>query len=140
MPEVIAVSACLLGVNCKYNGGHNLNPLVIDYIRGKEVLPICPEVLGGMTVPRIPSEIQADGRIINLKGDDVTMQFERGKNRTLSLLEKHNVKQVILKDGSPSCGYRFIYDGQFKHVRIKGEGITAKALRAAGYDIIDLEI
>jgi uncharacterized protein YbbK (DUF523 family) len=139
MSKLIAVSACLLGVNCKYNGGHNLKPEVIDYLRGKEILPICPEVFGGLGTPRIPSEIQADGRIINEVGDDVTTQFENGKDKTIELLRKHQVKQVILKDGSPSCGYRFIYDGRFKHHRIQGEGIIAKALREAGFDIIDLK-
>ncbi len=140
MKDIIGVSACLLGINCKYNGSHNLNQEVIDYIRGKEVVLICPEVFGGLETPRIPCEIQNDGSIINKNGLVVTDNFEKGKEITLELLKLNGCKKVILKDGSPSCGYLTIYDGTFSNKRIKGLGVTAKCLIKNNIDIIDLKI
>ncbi|MBN2541104.1 MAG: DUF523 domain-containing protein [Bacilli bacterium] len=137
--DVIGVSACLLGLNCKYNGLHNLNFDVIDHIKGKEVVLICPEVFGGLGTPRIPSEIQADGRVLNKKGLDVSEQFKIGTLRSLDLLQAAGCNKVILKDGSPSCGYKTIYDGTFSHLKIKGMGIAASRLLEAGFEIIDLD-
>ncbi len=136
--ETIGVSACLFGINCKYNGSHNLNLGVIDYIRGKEVVLICPEVFGGMGTPRIPSEIQSDGSVINREGIDVSDNFELGKVQTLELLKKYNCKKVILKDGSPSCGFKTIYDGSFINRKVKGLGKTAEYLLDNGIEIVDL--
>ncbi len=136
--EVIGVSACLLGHNCKYNGKHNLNPNVIDHIRGKEVVLVCPEVLGGLGTPRIPSEIQSDGKVLNRIGEDVSEAFIKGSILAFSKLEEADCKQVILKDGSPSCGYKTIYDGTFSNRKIKGMGIAAKYLSKHGIEIIDL--
>ncbi|MBI9010438.1 MAG: DUF523 domain-containing protein [Tenericutes bacterium] len=136
---MIGVSACLLGINCKYNGSNNLNLDVVDYIKGKEVVLICPEVFGGLTTPRIPSEIQANGKILNEEGLDVTENFDKGKQITLELLKKNNCKYVILKDGSPSCGYRKIYDGSFTNKKIIGQGVTTGYLIKNEIDIIDLK-
>lgn len=136
--EVVGVSACLLGMNCKYNGSHNLNLDVIDYVKGKEVVLVCPEVFGDLGTPRIPSEIQTDGRVINLIGRDVTQNFNKGKEHTLELLKQSNCKQVILKDGSPSCGYKTIYDGSFNNKKINGLGVTAMYLKDNDIEIIDL--
>ncbi|XFA99770.1 DUF523 domain-containing protein [Candidatus Izemoplasma sp. B36] len=138
MKDIIGVSACLLGINCKYNGSHNLDPKVIDYIRGKEIVLICPEVFGGLGTPRIPCEIQKDGKIINKIGLDVTENFKIGKEKTLELLKCNNCSKVILKDGSPSCGYTRIYDGTFTNKLIKGLGVTARYLIENKIDIIDL--
>ena len=137
MKEVIAVSACLLGYNCKYDGQNNLNTELIASLRGKKVLPICPEVLGGLPTPRIPSEIQSDGRILNAKGDDVSQCFCRGKELTLALMQKHHSTKVILKDGSPSCGFSTIYDGTFTNRKIPGMGETAKYLLQNGVTILN---
>ncbi len=137
--EKIIVSACLLGLSCKYNGGHNLNQRVIKYIKGKEVIPVCPEVFGGLTVPRIPSEIKNDQKIISKLGIDVTDNFNLGMKKTLELAVKNNCKKAILKDGSPSCGYKTIYDGTFTDNKITGIGITASNLLKIGIDIIDLD-
>ncbi len=137
--NLIAVSACLLGVNCKYNGKNNLNYSVIDYLKNKEVILICPEVLGGLTTPRTPSEIQENSLVINQFGQDVTENFVLGAKRTLEILHKTNCINVILKDGSPSCGYKNIYDGSFTNKRIKGQGISARYLKENGINIIDLE-
>jgi len=139
MREIIGVSACLLGINCKYNGKNNLNQKVVEYIKGKEVCLFCPEVFGGLTTPRIPCEIQNDGRVINQEGLDVTENFNKGKKLTLDLLKKNNCKKVILKDGSPSCGYHIIYNGNFTNKSITGQGITTKYLIENKIDIIDLK-
>ncbi len=136
--EVIGVSACLIGINCKYNGLHNLNFDVIDYIRGKEIVLICPEVFGGLGTPRIPSEIQKDGRILNKAGIDVSLNFDKGRRYALELLKESNCKQVILKDGSPSCGYKTIYDGTFNNKKINGLGVTAMYFKENDIKIIDL--
>ena len=138
MRDIIGVSACLLGMNCKYNGSHNLNYEVLDYIRGKEVVLFCPEVFGGLGTPRIPCEIQSGGRILNKEGIDVTENFNTGKETTLELLKRNGCKQVILKDGSPSCGYITIYDGTFTNKKKNGLGVTARYLIDNKIDIIDL--
>lgn len=138
MEKVIAVSACLLGCDCKYNGKNNLDPIVIEAIRGKKVITICPEVLGGMGTPRIPSEIQPDGSVQNKNHDDVTAFFEQGKKAALAILQENQCTEVILKDGSPSCGFRTVYDGTFTGRRISGMGITAKYLQDNGIRIVDL--
>lgn len=138
MIEKIGVSACLLGVHCKYNGSHNLNQDVIDHIRGKETVLICPEVFGGLGTPRIPCEIQTDGHVHNKDGADVTDRFWIGSERALALLKVNNCSQVILKDGSPSCGYKTVYDGTFQNRKIEGIGVAAKRLIENGIVIIDL--
>jgi uncharacterized protein YbbK (DUF523 family) len=137
--KLIAVSACLIGVNCKYNGKNNLNFKVIDYLQGKEVILICPEELGGLTTPRLSSEIQNDGSVINKSGLDVTDNFISGAKKALEIMRNTNCQCVILKDGSPSCGYKNIYDGSFTGKRIRGQGVTARYLKENGIKIIDLE-
>jgi len=137
--KLIAVSACLLGVNCKYNAKNNLNFKVIEYLKGKEVILICPEELGGLTTPRIPSEIQKDGRITNKASIDVTENFNLGARKVLDIIKKNNCSKVILKDGSPSCGYTYVYDGSFTGKRIRSQGISARYLKENGIKIIDLE-
>ncbi len=139
MDQVIAVSACLLGYNCKYNGGNNLDVKLINKLDGFRIIPICPEQLGGLSTPRIPSEILPDGiTVYDQLGHDTTLFFERGKQATLLLLQQENCTKAILKDGSPSCGYKTIYDGTFTHTLIPGEGITCKYLKANGISIIDV--
>lgn len=137
--EKIGVSACLLGINCKYNGGHNLNFKVIKYISGKELILICPETMGGLGTPRIPSEINKFGRIINQNNEDLTHCFELGKELSLKKLEDNDCHQVILKDASPSCGYKTIYDGSFTKNLISGQGITTKYLLKHSIKVIDLD-
>lgn len=139
MEKIIAVSACLLGHHCKYNGEHNFDINVVERVKGFEVIPICPEVLGGMSTPRISAEIMpGKNEVFNSAGQDVTALFERGAKLTLELLKKNSCVKVILKDGSPSCGYSMIYDGTFSGTKISGEGITCKYLKANGIEIIDL--
>ena len=121
----IAVSSCLLGINCKYNGKSNYNEDIIKLKEKYEIVPICPEVLGGLPTPRIPSEI-INNKVINQEGTDVTLEYITGANKALQILKDNNIKIAILKAKSPSCGKGEIYDGTFSHTIIEGNGITAK--------------
>lgn len=137
--DKIGISACLLGIHCKYNGKHNLNLNILDYVKGKELVLICPEVMGGLGVPRVPCELQSDGRIINHNQEDVTQQFILGKDISLKKLKDNQCVKVILKDGSPSCGYQTIYDGSFTNRKIDGQGFTTKHLVKNHIKILDIK-
>lgn len=133
--EKILVSACLLGTNCKYDGGNNKNEKVLEYIKDKEVIPVCPEIFGGLPTPRIPSEIVGD-KILNKEKIDVTKEYLKGAEETLYLAKMFNVKKALLKESSPSCGSNTIYDGTFSKNKKEGMGITAKLLKENGIEII----
>ena len=124
----IMVSACLLGDNVKYNGGNNKNDVLIKFLENHEIIKICPEVMGGLSIPRVPSEIRKN-KIFNKEGIDVTNYFMDGARKVLELAKKENIKVAILKERSPSCGSEFIYDGTFTGTVINGEGVTTKLLR-----------
>ena len=125
--EKILISACLLGINCKYNGKNNYNSL-IEKLKEKYILiPICPEQMGGLSTPRNPSEIKGD-KVISSAGDDVTTNFIAGANKALDIAKKENISIAILKEGSPSCGSNYIYDGTFTKTKVDGMGITARLL------------
>ena len=133
--EKILVSACLLGVNCKYDGENNRNEKVLEYIKDKEVIPVCPEIFGGLPTPRIPSEIVGD-KVINREGQDVTKEYKKGTEETLYIAKLLGVKKALLKESSPSCGTNTIYDGTFTGNKINGIGITAKLLKENGIEVI----
>ena len=135
MKEKILISACLLGVNCKYDGTNNDNEKVNEYIKDKELIIICPEIMGGLTTPREPSEILNE-KVISKSGKDVTQNFKRGANETLMLAKKFNVKKALLKSKSPSCGCGLIYDGTFNGKLIKGDGITTELLKKHGREVL----
>ena len=130
----IAVSACLLGHDCKYNGGNNRSQKVLDYIKGHEVIPVCPEVAGGLPIPRVPVELK-DGKAINRDGKDVTEFFQKGVDKEMEKMQE--VDLVILQPRSPSCGCKQIYDGSFSKTFINGKGMFAQALAAAGIPMLD---
>ena len=130
----IAVSACLLGHDCKYNGGNNRSQKVLDYIEGHEVIPVCPEVTGGMPVPRVPVELK-NGRAINRNGEDVTEFFQKGVKLTMEKMQ--DIDLAILQPRSPSCGCKQIYDGSFTKTMIEGKGMFAQALAKAGIPMMD---
>ena len=132
----ILVSACLLGRNCKYNGGNNRNEKVIQFLEGKEIIPVCPEVAAGMPVPRLPVEIR-DGRIISIEGKDLDDVYRKGIKRTLAPLDLEDIDLAILKAKSPTCGVHEIYDGTFSGKKIKGQGFLAAALMEEGVYVID---
>ena len=133
--EKIIVSACLLGVNCKYNGGNNYNEKILEYLKDKQVIPICPEIMGGLPTPRIASEIK-DNRVINKEKKDVTDNFKKGAEETLNLAKRLGVTKALLKSKSPSCGYKKIYDGTFSDNLIDGNGITTELLLKNNFEII----
>lgn len=134
----ILVSACLLGKNCKYNGGNNLNQGVLDFIEGHEVIGVCPEQLGGLSTPRLPAEI-LDGVVMNKEGISVDAQFRRGAQEALAVALENKVDLAILQSRSPSCGVKEIYDGNFSGKKIKGQGVFAKLLSARGIKVLDAE-
>ena len=130
----IMVSACLLGQNCKYNGGNNYSEKVAEYRKGHEVIPVCPEVEGGLPTPRHPSE-QRGEQVINDIDEDVTDEFNRGADLALNICLYLKIKKAILKERSPSCGVHSIYDGTFSHKVIPGMGVTATLLKRKGIDV-----
>lgn len=130
----VGVSACLVGKNTKYDGGNNYNKYVLEYLKDKEVVLLCPEVFGGLPTPRIPSE-QINDKVINSNNEDVTKQFVDGANEALKRLQQQNVNVVILKERSPSCGYKKIYDGTFSKTIIDGNGVFAKLAIENGFII-----
>ena len=146
---MIIVSACLLGENCKYSGGTNKSENVIKYLEDKEYILVCPEQLGGLSTPRNPSEIitygNKDGndvlsgctKVLSNKGIDVTKNFIQGAEETLKIAKEHNAKTAILKAGSPSCGYKKIYDGTFLGNKIQGMGVTAAILNKENIALLD---
>ena len=134
----IAVSACLLGENCKYSGGNNKNEKVLAFIKNKEVIPVCPEVAGGLPTPRIPAEL-VDGVAVNRKGTNVDKEFQRGVEESLKKLEREDIELVILQPRSPSCGVKQIYDGTFTGTLKEGQGMFARALIEKGYKVIEAD-
>ena len=133
--EKILVSACLLGVDCKYNGGNNYNEKIMEFLKDKEIIPICPEIMGGLPTPRVPSERKED-KVITKEGVDVTKNFQKGAEETLKLAKLLGVKKALLKAKSPSCGYQKIYDGTFSDTLIDGNGVTTELLLKEGFTIL----
>lgn len=132
----IGVSACLLGVRCKYDGTSNYAEEAVRELAEKfTLIPVCPEQLGGLTTPRPPAEI-LDGRVITKDGQDVTESFQRGAKETLEIFKLLKLEAAILKEGSPSCGSSLIYDGTFTGVKIPGMGLTVRLLRDQGIGVI----
>ena len=127
MKTKIIVSACLLGENCKYNGGNNKCDDVIALAEKFEIIPVCPECFGGLPIPRVPSEIK-DGRVYSKTGEDLTEAFLSGAEQTLYIAKEANAPCAMLKENSPSCGFGKIYDGTFSGNKIDGNGITAQLL------------
>lgn len=128
--EKIIISACLLGCPCRYDGKKNEILLEIQKIIDDpliELIPVCPEQLGGLPTPRIASEINKD-KVINQEGVDVTKEFYKGAEETLKIAKTNKCKKAILKSKSPSCGYGKVYDGSFTRTLIDGNGITTRLL------------
>lgn len=133
--ENIIVSACLLGVNCKYNGGNNCCEKVIKLQEKYNLITICPEVDGGLSTPRIPSEIIQD-KVINKEGKDVTKEYNEGAKKALDKAKENNVRKAILKAKSPSCGCGYIYDGTFTNTLIQGDGVTTKLFKENNIEVL----
>lgn len=127
----ILVSACLLGKKCRYDGKGKPHAAVISFGKEHQLIPICPEVLGGLPTPRLPSECCGE-RVFDSSGRDVTDFFKRGAERVLQLAEQHACRNAILKEKSPSCGKGMVYDGSFTQTLCAGNGITAALLMKNG--------
>lgn len=132
--EKILISACLVGDNVKYNGGNNLSPKIDALLEKYELIPFCPEVEGGLSIPRTPAE-RKDGRVINQDGENVTDAYYKGAELAFNICLYLKIKKVILKEKSPSCGSKIIYDGTFAHKEIPGMGITAEYLKEKGIEV-----
>ena len=134
----VLVSACIMGVNCKYNGKNNENVTAINFLKDKEVISICPEVLAGMKIPRSCAEI-VDGRVVDENGNDVSLEYDKAVAVALSKIQNEEIDLVILQSRSPTCGVNQIYDRIFSGKLIPGMGLFAKALKQRGYNVIDVE-
>lgn len=134
----IMISACLLGIACRYDGQSKTNETLRALAEDHTLIPICPEQLGGLSTPRAASEITGD-RVISKAGEDVTQAFQRGAEATLAIAQLTQADLVILKEGSPSCGVVRIYDGTFSKVSIPGMGKAAALLAAHGFTVFSEE-
>jgi len=134
----IMISACLAGENCKYNGGNNRNGKVMALFDGNEIITVCPEVLGGLPTPRVPSEIR-DGSVVNRDGVSVDREFRLGAARCLEIAEREKPELVILQSRSPSCGVKQRYDGSFTGTLTDAPGVTAQLLMEHGFRVVDAE-
>jgi len=138
---MILVSACLVGLNCKYNGGNNYNEEIFNLVKTGKAIPVCPEQLGGLQTPRAPSEIKIiDGKrhVINNQNVDVTAEFEKGAEEVLKLVKELNITKAILQTRSPSCGVGKIYSGNFDGELVNGNGILAELLLKNGVEVINI--
>ena len=134
------ISACLCGVNCKYNGNNNYNQYVAELVKSGKAIPLCAEQLGGLSTPRIPSEIKClddKRKVFDKNGKDVTAEFEAGAREVLDFVKRMNIKKAILKGKSPSCGIGKIYDGTFNNKLVHGNGVLAQLLIDNGIEVIN---
>ena len=134
----VLVSACIMGVNCKYNGKNNENIAAMNFLKDKEVISICPEVLAGMKIPRSCAEI-VDGRVVDENGNDVSLEYDKAVAVALSKIQNEEIDLVILQSRSPTCGVNQIYDGSFTGKLIPGMGLFAKALKHRVYNVSYVE-
>lgn len=136
MGRKILVSACLLGICCRYDGRGNPNDAVLSLLNRDDItlIPVCPEQLGGLSTPRIPSERRGE-RVVNRAGEDVTSQFIRGAEEALRIAKLYGCQVAVLKERSPSCGCGRIYDGTFSGKLTDGDGVTAELLRREGIKV-----
>lgn len=134
----VLVSGCLLGENCKYNGGNNYNPRIVEFLKDKEVISICPEIMAGMGCPRNPIEI-VDGVLTDCHGKNVDSLIRKSVMEIMERIRDEEIQCAILQSRSPTCGVNQVYDGTFSGKLIPGSGIFAKSLMDAGYLVIDVE-
>ncbi len=127
----VLVSACLLGNACRYDGRSKECKEIMGLASKVEFVPVCPEQLGGLFTPRLPSEIKGN-KVVNSEGKDVTKEYTRGAKLALDIAKENNCKIAILKENSPSCGNKEIYDGSFSGRKVIGAGVTVRLLQKAG--------
>lgn len=134
----VVVSACLLGENCKYNGGNNFSPAIMEVLKNKDVIPVCPELLAGLGVPRAPIEIIGDD-IRTRDGKSVAAALNKAVAAIIEQLAGEDIEYAILKSRSPTCGVKQVYDGTFSGELVDGMGVLSAALKENGYRVIDSE-
>ena len=136
MSRKVLVSACLLGICCRYDGRGNPNDAVLSLLNRDDItlIPVCPEQLGGLSTPRIPSERRGE-RVMKRAGEDVTSQFIRGAEEALRIAKLYGCQVAVLKERSPSCGCGRIYDGTFSGKLTDGDGVTAELFRREGIKV-----
>lgn len=136
----VLVSACLLGENCKYSGGNNLCPKLLDWLKreGHEAVPVCPEQLGGLPTPRTPAEI-VNGVVTAKDGRNVDREFRRGAALALDVARREGAALAVLQPRSPSCGARQVYDGTFSGRKVPGRGVFAGLLAGSGFRVLEPE-
>ncbi|MFT3983338.1 MAG: DUF523 domain-containing protein [Lachnospiraceae bacterium] len=134
----IIVSSCIMGENCKYNGGNNYDPEIAGFLKDKKLLKVCPELLARLPSPRSCAEL-VNGMVIDEKGRNVDATYREGIRRALEEIRGLDVEFVILQSRSPTCGVNQIYDGTFSGRLVSGRGLFAEALIKAGYTVIDAE-
>lgn len=132
--EKLLISACLLGNKCRYDGKDNVLDIIDELKEKYELIPVCPEVDGGLPTPRFPSEIRGD-KVINSQNEDNTAYFLKGAKKAIALVKKHHIRYALLKAKSTSCGKDYIYDGSFNHVLTSGNGILVRELLKLGVTI-----
>lgn len=132
------VSACLIGQKVKYNGGDNYSEKLMKFLEGHEVIPVCPEVAGGLPVPRASCEM-VNGIVMNTEGESKDREFREGALKCLAIAKEKQIDLAILQSRSPSCGVKMIYDGTFSGKLIPGSGIFATMLKDAGFKVMDVE-
>lgn len=130
----VLISACLLGCACRYDGKSKPHPAVEALAKEHTLIPVCPEIYGGLPTPRAPSEIVGD-RVINASGEDVTDCYMRGANEALRLAKQFDCTVAVLKAKSPSCGKGQVYDGSFSRTLRDGDGVTAALLMQNGITV-----
>ncbi len=135
MRRPVLCSACLLGITCRYDGRAKPNNQVIALASKENLIPVCPEILGGLPTPRERAEIKKD-RVFTLTGKNQTRKFKKGAKQVLKIAKLFKVETAIFADKSPSCGVYHIYDGSFSNRLIKGEGICTRLLRQHGIKVI----
>ena len=131
----VLISACLLGIRCRYNGTDKLDPRIAKLMEKHHLVPVCPEIYGGLSTPREPSERVGD-RVLSKAKQDVTAEFARGAQETLALARLYGCKYAVLKERSPSCGFGEIYDGTFSGALIPGSGVAAELLSVHGVTVL----
>ena len=142
----LVISACLLGVACNHEGRGSYRAVVDELAQRYRLVPVCPEVLGGLPTPRAAAEIQGgdgadvvggagEGRVVNVDGEDVTAAYRRGAQAAVTVARAVGARRAVLKARSPSCGSSAVYDGTFSRRLVPGRGVTAAALAAAGLEV-----
>ena len=130
----LLISACLLGAACRYDGTAKLHPLAEELAKRHQLVPVCPEQLGGLPTPRPPAERRGD-RVVTAAGEDVTAAYQKGAEEVLALCRRLDCQGAVLKERSPSCGSGEIYDGYFSDMLTRGDGVAAQTLKAHGIKI-----